>query len=114
MSPGPFDPSTFIYCTVGTGLCSAAANSGKLLFHCYYVQGVRFGLKMVLYLLLYYNTSRQIRIFPKIASLNCINVIMKDSQRIHQSSLLGHLNDKLFLQNANIIYVDIQTHIYHN
>lgn len=27
MSPAPFDPTTFLYCTVGTGLCSAAANS---------------------------------------------------------------------------------------
>lgn len=27
MAPAPFDLSTFAYCTVGTGLCSAAANS---------------------------------------------------------------------------------------
>lgn len=27
MAPAPFDPTTFLYCTVGTGLCSAAANS---------------------------------------------------------------------------------------
>lgn len=27
MAPAPFDPSTFLYCTVGTGLCSAAANA---------------------------------------------------------------------------------------
>lgn len=27
MAPAPFDFSTFLYCTVGTGLCSAAANS---------------------------------------------------------------------------------------
>lgn len=27
MAPAPFDPTTFVYCTVGTGLCSAAANA---------------------------------------------------------------------------------------
>lgn len=27
MAPAPFDPATFLYCTVGTGLCSAAANA---------------------------------------------------------------------------------------
>lgn len=27
MAPAPFDPAIFLYCTVGTGLCSAAANA---------------------------------------------------------------------------------------
>lgn len=27
IAPAPFDPTTFMYCTIGTGLCSAAANA---------------------------------------------------------------------------------------